>query len=52
VLVPEGLIEFICEIEKLIGEINQTLGNQLKGAKLEVDELFEKMCTLLTPECA
>ena len=41
VLVPEGIIEFICEVKILIKEINTILAKELKDAKFEIDELFE-----------
>jgi hypothetical protein len=50
VLVPEGIIEFVCEVKQLIKEINTILAKQLKDAKFEIDELFEQVCKLLTPE--
>jgi diphosphate--fructose-6-phosphate 1-phosphotransferase len=53
VLVPEGLIEFICEMRVLISEINVILGKKLENpGQYEIDQLFEKVKEMLTPECA
>jgi len=37
VLVPEGLIEFVCEVKSLIQEINNILAKELKDSKLEIN---------------
>jgi 6-phosphofructokinase len=50
VLVPEGIIEFIGEVKKLINEINDILAKDLKDAKMEIEELFEAVCGKMTPE--
>jgi hypothetical protein len=54
VLVPEGIVEFIGEIKTLIGEINHLLAKDLKesSAGLEIEELFEKVTSLLSPDSA
>lgn len=33
ILVPEGLIEFIDEVKRLIGEINYILGKKIENAE-------------------
>lgn len=53
ILVPEGLIEFIEEVKRLIGEINYILGKKIENAdQLETHQLYDKVKELLTPESA
>jgi hypothetical protein len=52
ILVPEGLIEFIGEVNVLIKEINTILAKDLKDQNLELNELFKRVAALLTPESA
>jgi hypothetical protein len=52
-LVPEGLIEFICEVNILITEINIILGKKIENpGQYEVEVLFSKVKELLTENCA
>lgn len=51
VLIPEGLIEFIPEFKRLIGELNELLGaNKDKVAGMNQAELTEFILTNLSPE--
>ena len=51
VLVPEGLIEFIPEFKRLIGELNELLGaNKDKVAGMDNAELTEFILSNLSPE--
>jgi len=53
ILVPEGLIEFIDEVKKLISEINVILGKNIENPEqYEVHELFVKVKALLSEQCA
>ena len=52
VIIPEGLIEFIPEVKKLIAELNDTLA--AKGAEVEArtewKDKLDYLSTILTPE--
>ncbi|MDE5629194.1 MAG: diphosphate--fructose-6-phosphate 1-phosphotransferase [Muribaculaceae bacterium] len=51
VLIPEGLIEFIPEIKRLIGELNELLGaNKEVVAGMSADQLTEFIFGHLSPE--
>ena len=53
VLVPEGLIEFICEVNILISEINVILGKKIENpGQYEIETLFVKVKEMLTDNCA
>jgi pyrophosphate--fructose-6-phosphate 1-phosphotransferase len=53
ILVPEGLIEFICEVNVLISEINIILGKKIENpGQYEVEVLFHKVKEMLTEGCA
>ncbi len=52
VLIPEGLPEFIPEMQSLISELNEVLsGNELKGSD-SIEEKKEKLNKLLSPSSA
>ena len=46
-IVPEGLLEFIPEMKKLIGELNDLLAHNAEFEKLELPE--EKVSYMETP---
>jgi diphosphate--fructose-6-phosphate 1-phosphotransferase len=50
ILVPEGLIEFICEMNVLIKEINNVMAKLEVGKKVDGDELFKQVHEKLTPD--
>ncbi|MDR2473625.1 MAG: diphosphate--fructose-6-phosphate 1-phosphotransferase [Tannerella sp.] len=52
VLIPEGLIEFIPEIDKLIKELNTTLAEKIAidPKSIPENELIAEVCKLLSPE--
>jgi diphosphate-dependent phosphofructokinase len=52
VLVPEGIVEFVGEMNILIKEINHILSHDLKDVVLEIDDLFIQVNKLLTKESA